>query len=53
MQLARQRIRWLVGQPVVVVRVPKKKVCAFCKDKTQYVDYKDTNMLRKFISDRG
>ena len=35
------------------VRKPKKKVCAFCKDKVQYVDYKDTNMLRKFISDRG
>ena len=26
---------------------------AFCKDKVTYVDYKDTNMLRKFISDRG
>ena len=25
----------------------------FCKDKITYVDYKDTNMLRKFISDRG
>jgi small subunit ribosomal protein S18 len=35
------------------VRKPKKKVCAFCKDKVTYVDYKDTNMLRKFISDRG
>ena len=31
----------------------KKKVCAFCKDKTAYIDYKDTNLLRKFISDRG
>jgi len=27
------------------VRKPKKKVCAFCKDKVTYVDYKDTNML--------
>ena len=24
------------------VRKPKKKVCAFCKDKVKYVDYKDT-----------
>ena len=31
----------------------KKKVCQFCKDKTEYVDYKDTALLRKFISDRG
>ncbi len=36
-----------------VVRKPKKKVCAFCKDKATHVDYKDTTLLRKFISDRG
>jgi len=36
-----------------VVRKPKKKVCAFCKEKISYVDYKDTNLLRKYISDRG
>jgi small subunit ribosomal protein S18 len=36
-----------------VVRKPKKKVCAFCKDNVTYVDYKDTNLLRKYISDRG
>jgi small subunit ribosomal protein S18 len=35
------------------VRKPKKKVCAFCKDKQQLIDYKDTNLLRKYISDRG
>lgn len=35
------------------VRKPKRKVCAFCKDKIAYVDYKDTALLRKFISDRG
>ena len=36
-----------------VLRKPKKKVCQFCKDKVSYVDYKDTTLLRKFISDRG
>jgi small subunit ribosomal protein S18 len=36
-----------------VVRKPKKKVCVFCKEKISYVDYNDTNLLRKFISDRG
>lgn len=35
------------------VRKPKKKVCIFCKDKELVVDYKDTTLLRKFISDRG
>ena len=34
-------------------RKPKKKVCAFCKEKGGTIDYKDTNLLRKFISDRG
>ena len=31
----------------------KKKVCIFCKDRIDYVDYKDVNLLRKFMSDRG
>ena len=36
-----------------VLRKPKKKVCQFCKEKASGVDYKDTALLRKFISDRG
>src|SRR3546814_8216000 len=36
-----------------VIRKPKKKVCQFCKEKATGVDYKDTTLLRKFISDRG
>jgi len=35
------------------IRKVKKKVCIFCKEKTVYIDYKDTNLLRKYISDRG
>src|SRR5258708_31823458 len=31
----------------------KKKVCIFCKDRIDYVDYKDVNLLRRFMSDRG
>lgn len=31
----------------------KRKVCVFCKDKVDHVDYKDTAALRKFLSDRG
>lgn len=34
-------------------RRTKKKVCIFCKDRIGYVDYKDVNLLRKFMSDRG
>ncbi|MFN2496367.1 MAG: 30S ribosomal protein S18 [Pseudonocardiaceae bacterium] len=35
------------------VRKPKKKICIFCKDKDAVIDYKDTGLLRKYISDRG
>ena len=35
------------------IRKPKKKVCLFCQEKIVHVDYKDTGLLRKFISDRG
>lgn len=31
----------------------KKKVCMFCRDKVEWVDYKDVQLLRRFISDRG
>jgi small subunit ribosomal protein S18 len=36
-----------------VVRKPKKKACAFCKDNAAPIDYKDVPLLRKYISDRG
>jgi len=31
----------------------KPKVCMFCTDRAEWVDYKDTNILRRYISDRG
>ena len=31
----------------------KRKVCIFCKDRVEYVDYKDVATLRKFVSERG
>ena len=31
----------------------KRKVCIFCKDRIEYVDYKDMMTLRKFVSERG
>jgi small subunit ribosomal protein S18 len=35
------------------LRKPKKKVCVFCQERINYVDYKDTGLLRKYISDRA
>ena len=34
-------------------RRTKKKVCIFCKEHIEWVDYKDVNLLRRFMSDRG
>ena len=35
------------------VRKPKKKQNPLTAAKIDYIDYKDTTLLRKFISDRG
>ena len=32
---------------------PRKKVCAFCADKAEFIDYKDINKLRKYVTERG
>ena len=31
----------------------KKRVCIFCREHVEWVDYKDVNVLRRFMSDRG
>lgn len=36
-----------------VIRKPKKKPNPLFSAEIEYIDYKDINMLRKFISDRG
>lgn len=32
---------------------PRRKVCQFSADRVKFIDYKDFNRLRKFVSDRG
>jgi small subunit ribosomal protein S18 len=39
--------------PKPPVRKPKKKQNPLTVAKIEYIDYKDTTLLRKFISDRG
>ncbi len=34
-------------------RKGKKKVCAFCVDKVEYIDYKQNERLRRFLTERG
>ncbi len=31
----------------------KKKVCAFCADKTLVIDYKEADKIKKFTSEKG
>lgn len=31
----------------------RKKVCQFCSDKTDTIDYKDVPKLQKYITERG
>ena len=38
------------GRPV---RRSRKKVCSFCMEKVETIDYKDTAKLRKYITERG
>ncbi len=34
-------------------RFGRRKVCKFCMDKVQLVDYKDVRRLKNFVSERG
>ena len=34
-------------------RKNRRKVCSFCVDKADFIDYKDVAKLRRFISERG
>lgn len=38
------------GRPV---RRRKRRVCVFCEEKNNTIDYKDVNKLRRFVSERG
>ena len=32
---------------------PRKRICSFCSNKSEVIDYKDINTLKKHITDRG
>ncbi len=31
----------------------RRKVCSFCVDKVEEMDYKDVNKLRRYVTERG
>lgn len=34
-------------------KYPRRKVCVFCQEKVDTIDYKDVNRLKKFINEGG
>ena len=34
-------------------RKPRRKVCSFCVDKVEDIDYKDVAKLRRYVTERG
>ena len=34
-------------------KAPRRKVCVFCQEKVEAIDYKDINRLKKFITEAG
>lgn len=32
---------------------PRRRVCAFCADKNNKIDYKNVDQLKRLVSDRG
>ena len=34
-------------------RMSRRKVCAFCQEKVEFIDYKDVNRLKKYITEGG
>ena len=37
----------------MAVRKPKPKVCQFCKQNVEYIDYKDLQTLKSYLNERG
>lgn len=40
-------------RPMRAGRKPRRKVCNFCVDKVEFIDYKDVARLRRFVSERA
>ena len=49
----KDRGRTKASDPKGRVRRGRPKVCIFCTEHIPWVDYKDMNLLRRFMSDRG
>lgn len=48
-----KRTKVITDAAKVVRFTPHRKVCAFCVDKIEHIDYKDVSRLQRFLSDRA
>jgi small subunit ribosomal protein S18 len=51
--MARTNMRTTKRAPKDLGRRIKKKPCQLCKDRVEWVDYKNAGMLKRFMSERG
>ncbi|AKT48594.1 30S ribosomal protein S18 [Olsenella sp. oral taxon 807] len=43
----------MAKQRQVEQRQPRRRFCQFCKEDVDFIDYKDVQLLRKYMTDRG
>jgi len=36
-----------------LIRMKKKRICRFCENKIDYIDYKDEKLLQRFTTEQG
>ncbi len=36
-----------------MIRMKKKRICRFCENKIDYIDYKDEKLLQRFTTEQG
>lgn len=53
MRFVRKDNRKKIGGRRPMRHFMRRKVCRFCADKISDIDYKNSNLLRNFITDRG
>ena len=51
--MARTNMRTTKRAPKDLGRRIKKKPCQLCKDRVEWVDYKNSGMLKRYMSERG
>ncbi len=38
---------------MAMMRMKRRKICRYCENKIEYVDFKDERLLRRFVNERG